>query len=109
MEPVDILCHEKFKTLYDNGKFTEEITKQYYDEAAGVFLADRYIEGTCPKCATTNQYGDNCEKCGATYRPTDLIDPKSTLSDSTPVLKKSVHYFFKLSSCLPQVNEWINE
>ena len=66
-----------FKTLYDKGVFTEEVTEQYYDEEAKQFLADRYITGTCPKCANPNAYGDQCEKCGSSLNPTDLINPKS--------------------------------
>ncbi|MBS1613645.1 MAG: class I tRNA ligase family protein, partial [Bacteroidetes bacterium] len=75
-----------FRKLYDAGKFEEKETDQYYDEKVNQFLADRYIIGTCPVCANENAYGDQCEKCGTSLSPTDLINPRSTLSDSKPVL-----------------------
>ena len=71
--------------MYENGKFTEEISEQYYDEQAGEFLADRYIVGTCPKCGNDGAYGDQCEKCGSTLSPSELINPKSALSGNVPV------------------------
>lgn len=85
-----------FKTLYDKGVFKEEITKQYYDEEAKQFLADRYITGTCPRCGNTNAYGDQCEKCGTSLNPTDLINPKSALSGATPVLKETKNWFLPM-------------
>lgn len=85
-----------FKTLYDKGVFKEEITNQYYDEQAGQFLADRYIVGTCPRCGNPNAYGDQCEKCGTSLNPTDLINPKSTLSGATPVLKETKNWFLPM-------------
>lgn len=85
-----------FKTLYDKGVFKEEITKQYYDEEAKQFLADRYITGTCPRCGNPNAYGDQCEKCGTSLSPTDLINPKSALSGATPVLKETKNWFLPM-------------
>jgi methionyl-tRNA synthetase len=89
-------AQEFFKTLYDKGVFREEITKQYYDEDAKQFLADRYITGTCPRCGNPGAYGDQCEKCGTTLSPTDLINPKSTLSGATPVLKETKNWFLPM-------------
>ena len=86
--------------------YTKDI-EQFYDTAKGMFLADRFIKGTCPKCGAPDQYGDSCEKCGSVYSPTDLIDPKSALSGTTPVLKTSTHYFFKLSD--PRAVEFLHE
>lgn len=98
-----------FKTLYDKGGFTEQVTEQYYDEEAKQFLADRYIVGTCPKCANPNAYGDQCEKCGTSLNPTDLIDPKSTLSGSKPVLKQTKNWFLPLDKLQPKIQAYINE
>ncbi len=85
-----------FQTLYDNGSFVEKENDQYYDEEAGQFLADRYITGTCPKCSHANAYGDQCENCGSTLSPSELISPRSTISGSTPVLKKTKHWYLPL-------------
>ncbi len=98
-----------FKVLYDKNVFTEEITQQYYDETAKQFLADRYIVGTCPKCANTNAYGDQCEKCGSTLNATDLIDPKSTLSGSKPVLKETKNWFLPLDKLQPKIKAYIEK
>lgn len=89
-------AQEFFKTLYNKGVFKEEITKQYYDDEAKQFLADRYITGTCPRCGNAGAYGDQCEKCGTTLSPTDLINPKSTLSGATPVLKETKNWFLPM-------------
>jgi methionyl-tRNA synthetase len=89
-------AQEFFKTLYNKGVFKEETTKQYYDEEAKQFLADRYITGTCPRCGNPNAYGDQCEKCGTTLSPTDLINPKSTLSGATPMLKETKNWFLPM-------------
>jgi methionyl-tRNA synthetase len=89
-------AQEFFKTLYDKGVFKEEVTKQYYDEEAKQFLADRYITGTCPRCGNPNAYGDQCEKCGTSLSPTDLINPKSALSGATPVLKETKNWFLPM-------------
>ncbi len=85
-----------FTDLYNKGIFTEEVTEQFYDEEAKQFLADRYITGTCPKCGNENAYGDQCEKCGSSLNPTDLINPKSALSGSKPVLRKTKNWFLPL-------------
>ena len=84
---------------------TRSVT-QYFDPEKGMFLADRFIKGTCPKCAAEDQYGDNCEKCGATYEPTDLKDPRSAISGATPVLRDSKHFFFKLPDFEAMLKEW---
>ena len=85
-----------FKTLYDKGVFKEETTQQYYDEDANQFLADRYITGTCPRCGNPGAYGDQCEKCGTSLNPTDLINPKSALSGATPILKETKNWFLPM-------------
>jgi methionyl-tRNA synthetase len=97
-----------FKTLYDKGVFKEEVTEQYFDEKANQFLADRYIVGTCPKCGNENAYGDQCEKCGSTLNPTDLINPRSTLSGEKPVLKKTKNWFLPLDTMQPQIEAYID-
>ena len=99
---------EFFKKLYDKKVFVEEITEQYFDEKANQFLADRYIVGTCPKCANENAYGDQCEKCGSTLNATDLINPKSTLSGEKPVLKKTKNWFLPLDKMQPQIEAYID-
>ena len=96
-----------FRNLYEKGEFLEQSTEQYYDEEAGQFLADRYIEGTCPKCGNENAYGDQCEKCGSSLSPTDLINPKSKLSGNTPVLKETKHWFLDLARFTDFLKNWI--
>ncbi|MCA0430820.1 MAG: methionine--tRNA ligase [Bacteroidetes bacterium] len=98
-----------FKVLYEKNSFTEQITEQYYDEEAKQFLADRYIVGTCPKCSNDNAYGDQCEKCGSSLNPTDLINPKSTLSGSKPVLKQTKNWFLPLDKLQPKIKEYIEQ
>ena len=100
---------EFFKDLYEKGEFLEQITQQYYDEEAGQFLADRYIEGTCPKCGYGHAYGDQCEKCGSSLSPTDLLNPKSKLSGSSPVLKDTKHWFLDLARYTDFLKNWILE
>ncbi len=97
-----------FKTLYDKGVFVEEETEQYFDEHAGQFLADRYIIGTCPKCGNEEAYGDQCEKCGSSLSPTELINPRSTLSGAKPVLKKTKNWFLPLDTMQPQIEAYID-
>ncbi|MEZ4919293.1 MAG: methionine--tRNA ligase [Saprospiraceae bacterium] len=97
-----------FRTLLEKGQFEEKRSDQYFDEEAGVFLADRYIIGTCPKCGNEDAYGDQCEKCGSTLSPTELIQPRSTLSGSTPVLKPTTHWYLKLNEHEAWLREWIN-
>ena len=96
-----------FLNLYNKGKFEEEISEQFFDEQAGEFLADRYIVGTCPKCSNENAYGDQCEKCGSTLSPTELINPKSMLSGNTPVLKETKNWYLPLNEYENFLNEWI--
>ena len=98
-----------FKKLYNQGDFIEESSQQYYDEAEKQFLADRYITGTCPKCGNENAYGDQCEKCGSTLSPTELINPKSALSGNIPVLKETKHWFLPLDKHESFLKEWILE
>ena len=100
---------EFFKKLYDNGDFIEQETEQYYDNEANQFLADRYITGTCPHCGNENAYGDQCEKCGTSLNATDLINPKSTISGSEPVRKKTRHWYLPLDKYEPFLKKWILE
>ena len=98
-----------FKKLYEDGKFIEQTTQQYYDEKAQQFLADRYIVGTCPKCGNENAYGDQCEACGTSLNATDLINPKSTLSGEPPVLRETKHWYLPLNEYEAWLREWIVE
>jgi len=98
-----------FTDLYEKGEFIEETTEQYYDEEANQFLADRYIEGTCPKCGNPNAYGDQCERCGSSLSPNELINPKSKLSGRTPVLKETKHWFLDLAKYQNFLKKWILE
>ena len=96
-----------FKKLYDKGLFEEKITEQFFDTEKQTFLADRYITGTCPKCQNDRAYGDQCEKCGSTLSPDELINPKSTLSDSVPVKKATKHWYLPLQNYEPWLKEWL--
>ena len=98
---------EFFKILYDKGKFIEETSEQLYDEQAGQFLADRFVIGTCPKCGNEEAYGDQCERCGTSLNATDLINPKSTLTGTKPILKKTKHWFLPLQDYTNFLEEWI--
>ncbi|KEY20210.1 methionine--tRNA ligase [Kaistella antarctica] len=98
-----------FKTLYNKGKFIEEVSEQYFDEQANEFLADRYIVGTCPNCSNENAYGDQCEKCGSTLSPSELINPKSMLSGNVPILKETKNWYLPLNEYENFLNEWIIE
>ena len=95
-----------YERLQANGHIASRKITQAFDPEKNLFLADRYIKGTCPKCKTEDQYGDNCEKCGATYSPTDLIAPKSAISGATPIEKESEHFFFKLPEFEAFLKEW---
>ncbi len=96
-----------FKKMYEDGLFEEKETEQYYDEKTKTFLADRYITGTCPVCANPNAYGDQCEKCGSSLSPEQLINPKSTLSDAVPVKKQTKHWYFPLQQYESFLRTWI--
>lgn len=98
---------EFFKKLYDDGKFIEETTEQLYDEEAKQFLADRFVVGTCPKCGYEEAYGDQCEKCGSSLSPTELINPRSVISGNKPVLKETKHWFLPLNDYEDFLKEWI--
>jgi methionyl-tRNA synthetase len=100
---------EFFRTLYDKGEFTEKSSEQYYDEEACCFLADRYITGTCPHCGNENAYGDQCEKCGTSLSPNELINPHSMVSGSKPVLRETLHWYLPLEKYEPWLKEWILE
>ena len=103
-------AQEFFKTLVDKGgEFEEKVSEQYYDEEHDQFLADRYIKGTCPKCSNPDAYGDQCENCGTTLSPTELIDPRSTLSGGALVLKPTKHWYFKLDKHEAWLREWIEK
>jgi methionyl-tRNA synthetase len=98
-----------FLKLYEKGKFTEETSEQYYDEEYEQFLADRYITGECPKCQNPSAYGDQCEKCGSDLSPTELINPTSTLSGKTPVLRTTSHWYLPMANHEDWLREWIKE
>jgi methionyl-tRNA synthetase len=100
------LSSQIYLKLRDAGHIATRSVTQYFDPDKKMFLADRFIKGTCPKCGTEDQYGDNCEKCGATYAPTELKNPKSAISGATPVLKDSEHFFFKLSEFQDMLKTW---
>jgi len=100
---------EFFKKLYNEGKFIEETTEQLYDAKAEQFLADRFVTGTCPKCQNPEAYGDQCEKCGTSLNATDLINPKSTITGTVPVLKSTKHWFLPLNEYDAFMREWILE
>ncbi|EAV47098.1 methionyl-tRNA synthetase [Methylophilales bacterium HTCC2181] len=100
------LSEALYKSLVGNNKIEAKEIEQFYDDKKNMFLPDRFIKGTCPKCKANDQYGDSCESCGTTYSPTDLIDAYSVLTGSKPVKKKTEHYFFKLSECESFLSEW---
>jgi methionyl-tRNA synthetase len=100
---------EFFRTLYDRNEFIEKETEQYFDPEAGQFLADRYITGTCPKCSYEKAYGDQCEQCGSSLAATDLLNPRSTISGSAPVLKKTRHWYLPLDQYEDFLRNWILE
>jgi methionyl-tRNA synthetase len=102
------LSQEFFLNLYEKDEFIEKLSEQYYDEDYQQFLADRYITGTCPNCHNENAYGDQCERCGTSLNPTDLINPVSTLSGKTPVLKLTKHWYLPLDKYQPWLEQWID-
>ena len=104
-----VTASDFFRKLYDEGKFIEQSSEQFYDEEAKTFLADRYIVGTCPKCGAERAYGDQCEKCGSTLSPDELIDPKSAVSGSKPIKKETKHWYLPLNEYEQMLREWILE
>jgi len=102
-------AQEFFKVLDEKGHFTKETSEQYYDEEFKQFLADRYITGTCPSCNSENAYGDQCEKCGSALSPTDLINPKSTLSGKSPIMKTTSHWYLPMERHESWLKNWIKE
>ena len=103
----EALTVEMFEALKANGDIDTRPIEQAYDEKEGLFLPDRFVRGTCPNCGSGDQYGDSCEVCGATYSPSDLIDPVSVLSGTTPVKRESEHYFFKLGNYETKLKAWM--
>jgi len=101
------LVEHIYRQLDAGGHIERRDIEQLYDEQEGMFLPDRFIRGTCPKCGTEDQYGDSCESCGSTYSPTDLINPRSAVTGSAPVMKKSEHYFFRLSEFEEPLRQWM--
>ncbi|MDR6564768.1 MULTISPECIES: methionine--tRNA ligase [unclassified Arcicella] len=101
------MSQDIFKNIYDKGQFVEETTEQYYDEKAQTFLADRYIIGTCPKCGNENAYGDQCERCGSTLSPTELINPRSALSGEKPVMKETKNWYLPLDVMQPALEKYV--
>ena len=101
-----VISQAIYQKLNEKDYIERKVIKQAFDEEKGMFLPDRYVKGTCPKCKATDQYGDNCEVCGTTYDPTDLIAPYSVLSGKTPIEKESEHYFFKVSEFEDMVRSW---
>ncbi|MBA2114639.1 methionine--tRNA ligase [Bremerella alba] len=101
-----ILCHEFWQSLHDAGLIKQKDVEQLYDPEVKIFLSDRFVRGTCPNCKAPNQPGDNCSKCGAAYTPAELIDPKSTLSDATPIMKMAKHQFVELSKLHGFLDDW---
>jgi methionyl-tRNA synthetase len=99
---------EFFTNLNDKGYFDEVVTEQYFDEEANQFLADRYIVGECPVCQTPNAYGDQCESCGSSLSPTELVNPRSTLSGAKPILKKTKNWYLPLDKLQPKIEEYVN-
>ena len=103
------MASDFFRTLYDKGVFIEKESEQYYDEEAGQFLADRYITGTCPHCGNEHAYGDQCERCGTSLSPTELINPRSAISGSAPVMRRTKHWYLPLDQYEPFLRQWILE
>jgi methionyl-tRNA synthetase len=101
------LSQDIFKTIYDKNGFVEETTEQYFDEKAQTFLADRYIIGTCPKCGNENAYGDQCERCGSTLSPTELINPRSALSGEKPIMKATKNWYLPLDQLQPALEKYV--
>lgn len=103
------LCETIYAALQANGDIEKRAIKQAYDEKEKMFLPDRFIKGTCPKCQAPDQYGDSCDHCGATYTPLDMINPVSSISGTTPIEKTSEHYFFRLKKYENVLQDWLNK
>ena len=101
------LCHEVWAAIREQGLVAEREVSQLYDPEAGMFLADRFVKGTCPKCGEKDQYGDHCEKCGSNYSPGDLIDPYSVVSGATPEERKALHLFVQIHQLQDFLTEWV--
>jgi len=101
------LCAELYERLQAGGYIARRSVRQAYDEQAQMFLPDRYVRGTCPRCKSIDQYGDSCEVCGSTYSPAELIDPVSTVSNTPPVWRESDHLFFRLGAFETMLREWL--
>ncbi len=101
-----LLCHQIWGSLREKGLIVEKDVSQLFDPVAGTFLADRFVKGNCPKCGSPDQYGDNCDKCGSTYTPAELVNPKSTLSGATPEVRSAPHLFVQLEKLHGFLNEW---
>src|SRR5690606_31990865 len=100
------LCADVWRRLRDKGLVVEREVTQLFDPVTQVFLADRFVKGKCPKCGTPDQYGDNCEKCGAAYAATDLIEPKSVYSGAAPEVRSAPHYFIRIEDMRPFLESW---
>ena len=98
-----------YQRLKENGYITTKTVTDLFDPKENVFLPDRFVKGECPKCSAKDQYGDNCEVCGSTYTPADLINPYSSVSGATPIQKENLHYFFKLNDFKDVLEKWINQ
>ena len=103
------LSEKIFESISEKGLIDKKIINQLFDNARGMFLSDRYVKGECPNCGATEQYGDNCEKCSATYNAIDLINPISVLTETTPVIKESEHLFFRLSELKEEIHDWLEK
>ena len=103
------LCESMYKSLDEKGLISTRDVEQAYDEKEGMFLPDRYVKGTCPKCNAKDQYGDSCDACGTTYAPSELIDAVSVISGTKPILKPSSHYFFSLGDCEKILKTWLKK
>ncbi|HQX92541.1 MAG TPA: class I tRNA ligase family protein, partial [Thermomonas sp.] len=101
------ITQQIYAKLLAAGHISQRSVAQFYDPAKGMFLPDRYVKGTCPNCKAADQYGDNCEVCGAAYSPTDLIDPRSAVSGATPEIRDSEHYFFEVGRFEAFLREWL--
>ena len=103
-----VVVEDAWKKLVDYGCVVTRTIEQFFDTEKNMFLPDRFIRGTCPKCGAEDQYGDSCERCSATYEPTELVEPRSVVSGSTPVMRKTEHYFVSLSAFEDELKQWLS-